>query len=308
MTDELKPCPFCGERPKLPHGSGTQYEIECDCGMAQSCVQISDLMTLEERQSGWDDKEMRYADQYVERAKNEAISTWNRRTLAAPSDKQEADGVAVTASGAEYHNPRKAYAEAEEAGCVRMWLDDLGAPIGDDAGTFSLVGRIRAHFANPSDKQEAHEKALADSINRGVGVVKVLYVDPDEHADDHAVDRFAQAMKEKMAAARANGRGGWEQCPPEVLSRMLREHVEKGDPRDVANFCMMLWNIGDAISAPLAQSAEQDRIDAERLVWLSRNLSVDLLNSYTRHVVMRGGDGDLSDIRTFIDSAKGASK
>jgi hypothetical protein len=243
MTDELKPCPFCGERPKLPHGSGTQYEIECDCGMAQSCVQISDLMTLEERQSGWDDKEMRYADQYVERAKNEAISTWNRRTL-----------------------------------------------------------------ATPSDKQEAHEKALADSINRGVGVVKVLYVDPDEHADDHAVDRFAQAMKEKMAAARANGRGGWEQCPPEVLSRMLREHVEKGDPRDVANFCMMLWNIGDAISAPLAQSAEQDRIDAERLVWLSRNLSVDLLNSYTRHVLMRGGDGDLSDIRTFIDSAKGASK
>jgi hypothetical protein len=35
---------------------------------------------------------------------------------------------------------------------------------------------------------------------------------------------------------------------------------------------------------------------------------VDLLNSYTRHVLMRGGDGDLSDIRTFIDSAKGASK
>jgi hypothetical protein len=61
-------------------------------------------------------------------------------------------------------------------------------------------------------------------------------------------------------------------------------------------------------AAPPAQSAEQDRIDAERLVWLSRNLSADLLNSYTRHVLMRGGDGDLSDIRTFIDSAKGASK
>ncbi|MDR5801151.1 hypothetical protein [Caballeronia sp. LZ001] len=68
------------------------------------------------------------------------------------------------------------------------------------------------------------------------------------HPDAKAVDRFAQAMKEKMAAARAKGRGGWEQCSPDDLSRMLREHVDKGDPRDVANFCMMLWNNGAAIA------------------------------------------------------------
>lgn len=74
----------------------------------------------------------------------------------------------------------------------------------------------------------------------------------DQCPDDLAVDAFAAAMKAKMAAARAKGRGGWEdpaQCTAEDLSRMLRNHVEKGDPRDVANFCMMLHQRGEAIAA-----------------------------------------------------------
>ena len=68
------------------------------------------------------------------------------------------------------------------------------------------------------------------------------------HADDTAVDEFAAAMKEKLAKARAKGRGGWEQCDTTDLSIMLREHVEKGDPLDVANFCMMLWHHTASIS------------------------------------------------------------
>ncbi|WP_176042667.1 hypothetical protein [Burkholderia stabilis] len=64
------------------------------------------------------------------------------------------------------------------------------------------------------------------------------------HSDDLAVDQFAAEMKSKLAAARAKGRGGWEQCTPADLSRMLREHVDKGDPRDVANFSMFLWHLG----------------------------------------------------------------
>lgn len=73
----------------------------------------------------------------------------------------------------------------------------------------------------------------------------------NQHPDDLAVDAFAAAMKAKMAAARAKGRGGWEdaaQCTADDLSRMLRDHVEKGDPRDVANFCMMLHQRGEAIA------------------------------------------------------------
>lgn len=78
---------------------------------------------------------------------------------------------------------------------------------------------------------------------------------PRRHRDDAAVDRFATAMKAKMASARAKGRSGWDdpsQCTAADLSRMLREHVAKGDPVDVANFAMMLHQRSSAIvSQPL---------------------------------------------------------
>lgn len=70
----------------------------------------------------------------------------------------------------------------------------------------------------------------------------------NQHSDDLAVDKFAAAMKEKLAQARTKGRCGWEECDPAHLSAMLYEHVQKGDPRDVANFCMFLWNLGRPIS------------------------------------------------------------
>jgi len=86
------------------------------------------------------------------------------------------------------------------------------------------------------------------------------------HPDDAAVDRFADAMKQKLAQAREKGRGGWQQCDPVELSIMLREHVEKGDPRDVANFCMFLWSLGKPISdavLPYGQRAAQRQAEAE---------------------------------------------
>lgn len=77
--------------------------------------------------------------------------------------------------------------------------------------------------------------------------------DPDRsgpHPDDLAVDRFAAAMKAKLAIKRGEGRGGWEnkdECSAEFLSRLLREHVEKGDPVDVANLAMMLHQRGERV-------------------------------------------------------------
>lgn len=72
------------------------------------------------------------------------------------------------------------------------------------------------------------------------------------HSDDYHVDEFTVAMKDKLALKRGEGRGGWEnkeECSTEFLSRLLREHVEKGDPVDVANFCMMLHQRGERIRA-----------------------------------------------------------
>jgi hypothetical protein len=79
-----------------------------------------------------------------------------------------------------------------------------------------------------------------------------LYV---AYGDDAAVDLFANAMKAKMAASRAKGRSGWhapEDCPTERLQGMLIEHLAKGDPVDIGNFAMMLWNRGERVAAPEA--------------------------------------------------------
>lgn len=74
----------------------------------------------------------------------------------------------------------------------------------------------------------------------------------EDHPDDAAVDKFAEEMKKKLAKKRKEGRGGWEdksQCTADFLSELLRGHVEKGDPVDVANLAMMLFCRGESIKA-----------------------------------------------------------
>lgn len=128
-----------------------------------------------------------------------------------------------------------------------------------------------------SDRIAEAIEALADPS--GVEALAALRAERDErsspnpyddtaHFDDHAVNRFAVAMKGKLAAKRLQGRGGWQE--PEVLngylSRLLREHVDKGDPVDVANFAMMIHQRGERI-APENEGASCkaiDKAEAER--------------------------------------------
>lgn len=73
------------------------------------------------------------------------------------------------------------------------------------------------------------------------------------HPDNVAVDRFAIAMKAKLASARAKGRSGWDdpaQCTDEYLSKLLRMSLQKGDPVDLANYAMMLHQRGCDIVRP----------------------------------------------------------
>ena len=60
------------------------------------------------------------------------------------------------------------------------------------------------------------------------------------HPDDLAVDTFAQHMKAKMALSRSKGRSGWQACSEAYLLDMLRNHVDKGDMRDVGCIAMMV--------------------------------------------------------------------
>ena len=80
----------------------------------------------------------------------------------------------------------------------------------------------------------------------------------EQHYDDYAVDCFAVMMKEKLAKKRTEGRDGWSdptRCSVEYLNKLLLEHVEKGDPVDVANFCMMLRHYDAKIdTAPPTQA------------------------------------------------------
>ncbi|MFT3819864.1 MAG: hypothetical protein QM750_20000 [Rubrivivax sp.] len=128
-------------------------------------------------------------------------------------------------------------------GLLRTVLDDLDACASDAV--------LQNREWQPQDLGTETVKALArarlDSLRSRLAMTPM---ERQAHSDDAAVDRFAAAMKEKLAEARKRGRAGWETCAPADLSRMLRAHVEKGDPRDVANFCCFLWSLAADISAP----------------------------------------------------------
>jgi len=96
--------------------------------------------------------------------KAEAIRS---RLIAAVKDEGQAQEVLSIIQGVDgtiYHDPEKAYAQAEEAECVKMWLDSVEAPTQDAEGNgYSLVGRIQAWGA--AARGEAALSAIDDEGN-----------------------------------------------------------------------------------------------------------------------------------------------
>ena len=59
-----------------------------------------------------------------------------------------------------------------------------------------------------------------------------------------AVDAFAAEMLEKLRQKKIDGWRGWcDAGNVPGLRRALVAHVATGDPIDVANYCMFLWNL-----------------------------------------------------------------
>lgn len=113
--------------------------------------------------------------------------------------------------------------------------------VGAWATFYSPGSRCRISIAAMIEDGERHAERLGIGLSPG----------HPGYTDDRAVDRFAGRMRDKLAKARAKGRGGWDnpdQCSGEDLARMLVGHLDKANPGnyvDVANFCMMLDERGE---------------------------------------------------------------
>ena len=94
-------------------------------------------------------------------------------------------------------------------------------------------------------------------------VIPITDYETDEWACAAGIERFTIAMRDKLNRKRKAGRGGWnkpDECSVEYLRELMLEHMSKGDPIDIANLCMMIWNRenptgGETKAAP--QDSEQ---------------------------------------------------
>lgn len=175
------------------------------------------------------------------------------------------------------------YAQCHELGYPQPWAwwndRDMRTlvdafPTAKQVGDFVGIKHHALHDARHEAKQlakalplysagiEAELQALRKKVATYEARDALGWIPAQAHPDDAAVDRFAAAMKAKLASARAKGRSGWEdkaQCAQESLALDLRRHVNKGDPVDVGNFAMMLHQRGESTKLrPLSQ----DLVDA----------------------------------------------
>lgn len=132
----------------------------------------------------------------------------------------------------------------------------------------------------------------------------------EAHPDDKAVDRFAAAMKAKLAQARAKGRSGWQDpaWTPAQISQALRQHVEKGDPCDVANYCMFLWARGARIEPVYTFPPDAAKQIAE--LESSYQLSIKSLRKYVESQskiigeITRKAQGKIAELEAELAEAR----
>ena len=87
MIDGKKECPFCGcDKIYIDDDIGTCVDLGCsDCGIPTISIQISDLMTYEERRNNvFSMDSLSYPREFVDRAVTEAKKRWRTRVKAIP--------------------------------------------------------------------------------------------------------------------------------------------------------------------------------------------------------------------------------
>lgn len=157
--------------------------------------------------------------------------------------------------------------------CDPRYLDGRETPyvksIVSCADSAAPEGQVQAQIANLSVwAGKAHPDQQLVDLSHVLAILDSAQTDntaqkSESHPDDIAVERFAYAMKAKLAKKRSEGRGGWERkdlCSADRLSYLLREHVEKGDPLDVGNLAMMLHQRGERIIAAPPPACQQEAV------------------------------------------------
>lgn len=76
----------------------------------------------------------------------------------------------------------------------------------------------------------------------------------------------------KLVIERSHGRDGWKTCSVDDLADQLVAHLPKGDPVDIANFCMMLSVLGEhgnggAITRALSRVSGDHTLESLARLW-----------------------------------------
>lgn len=121
---------------------------------------------------------------------------------------------------------------------TRLFCEEEGPADQKEAIHSRLYGELKRKVENLLRDSERLEKALVDSM-RTVRISHRL-----SPATRELVVGFAEAMADKLLAAQ-DKYGYWDGwSDPDFIPECrthLREHLSKGDPRDVANYCAFLW-------------------------------------------------------------------
>ena len=89
-SNDLLGCPFCGSKPNFPEAKdvlGTCYEAGCNgCGLPTFSIQIIDCFSYncgspnrEDANNSWDEENIKYGNDFINIARNEAIKVGKTR-------------------------------------------------------------------------------------------------------------------------------------------------------------------------------------------------------------------------------------
>ena len=91
-------------------------------------------------------------------------------------------------------------------------------------------------------------------------MIKQLEIEKDL---EQRVSEFSKVMLEKLIKKSRKGWNEWQNCHPDVFRKSLIEHIEKGDPIDVANIAFFLHELKASTNKPIENLIDADVIQDE---------------------------------------------